>query len=76
MEKKIHVHKILEALIEKNYTIEELKTKFGKDTKFGNCSDINMNFDELIEFIQSKNKATVNEDVVSFNHEIGMCKHE
>jgi len=76
MEEKIHVHKILETLIEKSSTIEELRTKFGENSRFKNCSNLDLSFDEAIGFVKAKNKVIIEGDNISFNHEIGMCNHE
>ncbi len=80
MDKVIHAH-ILMDFIEKNpniLSIQELKTKFEEQfgqVAFTNCTNQIYNFEEILEFLQQRNKIYYDSERIELTKE-HRCEHE
>lgn len=73
MKQIIHIHKLLELLEQINSKItkqqlqEEIKNRLGEYEHFTTCMpNITYNFEEIINFMQSKNKIKIDKDEIDF----------
>ncbi len=80
MDKVIHAHTLMD-FIEENpniLSIQELKTKFEEQfgqVAFTNCTNQIYNFEEILEFLQQRNKIYYGSERIELTKE-HRCEHE
>lgn len=76
----VHAHDVMNWLGEQNepVSLETLQTalehQYGKNLLFTNCSEQHFSFEQIISFMQQRNKITINEQGISLNKAM-MCNH-
>ena len=81
MTERVHGHEVMRMMIAsgETYTKESLRAaiqeRFGEEARFHTCSAENMTADELIAFLESKNKFLLQESGFTTNAD-QMCDHE
>ena len=80
MTKQVHAHQVLDLIDQQPtpLTIEQLHTQvqaaFGDDLVFANCHDDTFNFQQLIDFMQLRQKIVVRDGQVHLN-KANVCNH-
>ena len=81
MKKNVHGHEVMRMMIAsgETYTRQSLREaihgRFGTETRFHTCSAENMTADELIDFLESKDKFLFQGSGFT-THADRMCDHE
>jgi probable metal-binding protein len=79
MENIIHIHEVLNFLMQENkgFTRNELKNKlidlFGEDVKFTTCGDHMLNPEQAIDFMYQRDKISVIDGQIRINSTIEKC---
>jgi probable metal-binding protein len=80
MENVIHAHDVLSMVAESNggMMLDDLRsmlhTKYGPDVRFTNCADARFTVDELLLFLESRGKISVEDGVARVNTQ-NVCSH-
>jgi len=78
MKNAIHAHELINFLLERNYSKEDLKKvvskKFEENAKFTNCSGNVFTFDEALTFMEKRGKITIKNGKIFANKE-EICDH-
>ena len=80
METVIHAHDVLGMVAESpdGMPLQELRvvlnSKYGPEVRFTNCADAKFTVDELLVFLESRGKISVNEGVARVNGQM-VCNH-
>jgi probable metal-binding protein len=80
MENVVHAHDVLHMVAESNdgIKLEELRAllnqKYGSEIRFTNCADARFTVDELLVFLESRGKISVDNGVARVNAN-RVCNH-
>jgi probable metal-binding protein len=75
----VHIHNVLDILVETNKPLKEaeltemISGKFGHDVQFASCADQVFPKEEVVRFLLSKNKITLEGGLIRFNVTSDRC---
>lgn len=75
----VHIHNVLDILVELNKPLKEdelvkiITDDFGDDVHFASCSDQVFPKEEVVRFLLSKNKITLDNGLIKFNATADRC---
>jgi probable metal-binding protein len=81
MPNDVHGHAVLEMILEapdamsRDWVLSSANARFGADATYYTCSASAMSIEDLLEFLVTRRKITIADDIVTAYRE-RMCTHE